>query len=128
MIETVPTSVDEYISIFPKDIQKVLIEIRAIMKKAAPEAGEAIKYGMPTLTFHGNMLSYGVFTKHIGVYPAPAGDSDFNKEMEPYRSGKATIKFPLDKPMPMNLISQIVKLRVEATLQNLARKELRKKK
>ena len=128
MIETTATTVEEYIATFPKDIQKILKETRSTIKKAAPEAEEAIKYQMPTLIFHGNMLSYGVFKKHIGIYPAPSGDEAFNKELEPYRSGKASIKFPFDKPMPLDLISQIVKFRVKATLENVARKELSKKK
>ncbi len=128
MIETTATTVDEYIATFPKEIQKILKEIRSTIKKAVPEAGEAIKYQMPTLIFHGNMLSYGVFKKHIGIYPAPAGDEAFNKELEPYRSGKASIQFPFDKPMPLDLISQIVKFRVKATLENVARKELSKTK
>ncbi len=128
MIETTATTVDEYIGTFPKEIREILKEIRATIKKAAPEAGEAIKYQMPTLTFHGNMLSYGVFKKHIGIYPAPSGDEAFNKELQPYRSGKASIQFPLDKPMPLNLISQIVKFRVKATLEKAAMRELNKRK
>ncbi|MEJ7693564.1 DUF1801 domain-containing protein, partial [Daejeonella sp.] len=74
MIGTTAKTVDEYIATFPNDIQKVLKEIRTIINKAAPGAEEAIKYQMPTLIFHGNMLSYGVFKKHIGIYPAPTGN------------------------------------------------------
>ena len=128
MIETTATTVDEYIATFPKDIKKILKEIRSTINKAAPEAVEAIKYHMPTLTFHGNMLSYGVFKNHIGLYPAPTGDEAFNKELKPYRSGKASIQFPFDKPMPLELIAQIVKFRVKAMLENAARKELGRRK
>jgi len=108
----VPGSVDEYIAGFPGEIQQVLKAVRATVVKAAPQADEAIKYGIPTLVFHGNMLSYGAWKNHIGMYPVPTGDSAFTKTIAAYRSGKSSVQFPFDKPLPVKLIATLVKLLV----------------
>ena len=109
-------NIDEYIAGFPKDIQKLLKVIRATIRKAAPEAEEAIKYAMPTFTHKGNLVSFGAYKKHIGLYPAPRGIAAFKKELSAYEGAKATVKFPLDQPLPLDLITKIVKFRVKKNL------------
>jgi uncharacterized protein YdhG (YjbR/CyaY superfamily) len=113
--KTIFTNVDEYIASFPKETQKILEQIRAAVQIAAPEAVETIKYQMPTFTLNGNLIHFGAFSKHIGIYPAPKGDDAFRKELSVYKSMKSTIKIPLDKPMPLELITRIVKLRIKET-------------
>ena len=107
------SSIDEYIDTFPKDIQTVLRQVRKTIKAAAPKAGEKISYGIPTFTLNGKYLIYFAGWKHhISIYPIPIGDDAFNQEIAPYISGKGTLKFPIDKPMPLKLITKIVKLKV----------------
>jgi uncharacterized protein YdhG (YjbR/CyaY superfamily) len=109
----VVSSIDEYISGYPKDIQVVLEKMRETIKKAAPQAEEVIRYGIPTFRLNGNLVHFGGFKTHIGFYPTPSGIEAFKKELAPYEGGKGTIKFPLDKPIPFNLVSKIVKFRVQ---------------
>ena len=117
-----PREIDEYIAGFPEDVQKVLQRIRRTIKKAAPEAEEAIKYQMPTFTLKGNLIHFAVFKNHIGLYPAPKGNERFNKELSAYKGAKSSMRFPLDKPIPFDLITQIVKLRVKQSLEKEKRK------
>lgn len=106
-------SIDEYIETFPENIQAVLHQVRKTIKAAAPKAGEKISYGIPTFTMNGKYLIYFAGWKsHISIYPIPVGDDAFNQEVAPYVSGKGTLKFPLDKPIPLKLITKIVKLKV----------------
>ena len=106
-------SIDEYIETFPEDIQKILKELRATIKAAAPEASETISYGIPTFTLNGKYLIYFAGWKnHISIYPIPTGSEAFNKQISKYVEGKGTLKFPIDKPLPLKLITQIVKLKV----------------
>ena len=109
-------NIDDYIAGFPKDIQKMLEEIRATISKAAPDAEEAIKYAMPTFTLHGNLVHFAAFKNHIGFYPAPMGIEAFKKELSVYKGAKGSVQFPLDKPLPLTLISKIVQYRVKKTL------------
>lgn len=113
MKPTKPASIDAYIEGFPKEIQDILEEIRATVKKAAPNATETIKYDMPTFVQNGNLVHFAAFKKHIGFYPAPTGDKAFEEALKGYKTGKGSIQFPLDKPMPLELITRLVKLRVE---------------
>ena len=107
------SSIDEYIETFPEDIQTVLRQVRKTIKAAAPKADEKISYGIPTFTMNGKYLIYFAGWKsHISIYPIPVGDDAFNQEVAPYVSGKGTLKFPLDKPIPLKLITKIVKLKV----------------
>ncbi len=108
-----PKTIDEYIAGFPSDVQKILQKIRLTIRKAAPGAEEAIKYQIPTFVLKGNLISFAGYKNHIGIYPAPAGTQKFNKELSVYRTSKATVRFPLDKPIPYDLIMQIVKFRLE---------------
>lgn len=114
------SNIDEYISNFPEDVQKILEKIRQTIKKTAPEATEAIAYGLPTFKQNGNVVHFGAYKNHIGFYPAPMGIEKFKKETAPYEAGKGTLQFELDKPIPYELITRIVKFRVE---QNLAKKK-----
>jgi len=109
-----PKDIDDYIAGFPKDIQKILQQVRSTIKKAAPGAEETIKYSMPTFTYKGNLVYFAAFNKHIGFYPAPTGDPAFKKELSSYKTGRGSVQFPLDKAMPLELIVKIVKQRIKA--------------
>jgi uncharacterized protein YdhG (YjbR/CyaY superfamily) len=104
--------IDGYIASFPKETQKILQQIRTTIIKAAPEAVETIKYSMPTFTFRGNLIYFAAFKNHIGIYPAPSGDEAFNREIAGYKEAKSSLRFPLDKPIPLELIDRIVKFRI----------------
>ena len=117
-------SIDEYIRTFPEEIQKVLEDLRATIKAAAPEAREKISYGIPTFTLNGRYLIYFAGWKnHISIYPIPIGSEEFNKEISQYIAGKGTLKFPIDKPLPLKLITRIVKLKVAENLKRADEKK-----
>ena len=118
------TTIDEYIKTFPKATQKILEEIRATIRAAAPDAQEKISYQMPTFFLHGNLVHFAAFKNHIGFYPVPTGIAKFKKELSVYEQGKGSVQFPLDKPMPLDLITRIVKFRVN---ENLARAKVKAK-
>ncbi len=113
-------TIDEYIKSFPKDIQTILVEMRRTIKKAAPEAIEAISYQMPTFKLNGNLVHFAAFKNHIGFYPVPSGIEAFKEELSPYISGKGSAQFPLDKPIPYELVEKIVAFRVK---ENMAKKK-----
>jgi uncharacterized protein YdhG (YjbR/CyaY superfamily) len=116
---TKPTNIDEYIAGFPGHTQTMLQQIRAIIKKAVPRAEETISYGIPSFNLDGRYLIYFAgYKKHIGVYPVPVGNAEFEKEFSAYKtSGKGAIQFPLDRPLPLDLISKIVKFRAKMNLE-----------
>jgi uncharacterized protein YdhG (YjbR/CyaY superfamily) len=107
------TTIDEYIALYPKETQVLLNKIRATIHKAAPKAEEAMKYGIPTFVLNVNLVHFGGFKKHIGFYPAPSGIKKFQKELSKYEGAKGSVKFPIDKPLPLTLITKIVKFRVK---------------
>jgi uncharacterized protein YdhG (YjbR/CyaY superfamily) len=111
------TSIDEYIESFPKETQKILKEIRATIKAAAPQAEEKISYQMPTFFLNGNLIHFAAFKNHIGLYPTPSGTEAFKEEIAKYKAAKGSIQLPIDEPMPLKLISRIVKFRVAENLQ-----------
>ena len=117
-------TIDEYISGFPKDIREKLEKIRQTIRAAAPEAQEAIKYRMPTFILKGNLVHFAAFKNHIGFFPTPSGIEAFIQELGSYRTGKGTLQFPLDKPIPYDLIAKITEYRVK---ENLARAEARER-
>ena len=119
-------TIDQYISGYPEDVQRILQKIRKIVGKAAPGAQETIKYQIPTFTLNGNLVHFGAFKNHIGFYPAPSGTEKFKKELSIYQGAKGSVRFPLDKPIPYDLISQIVKFRVKETLEKAAAKGRKK--
>jgi uncharacterized protein YdhG (YjbR/CyaY superfamily) len=126
MKTTQANNIDEYIAGFPKDVQKQLEEIRATIRKAAPDAEEGISYAIPTFKLSGNLVHFAAFKNHIGFYPAASGIQAFKKELSGYEGGKGTVKFPLDEPLPLALIAKIVKFRVKDNLER--RKSKMKKK
>src|SRR5665647_2886203 len=118
MITTKPKDIDEYIAGFPKDTQNNLEQIRSTVKKAAPESEESISYGMPAFKTNGKpLVFFAAFKNHIGFYATPTGHSEFAKELSKYKQGKGSVQFPLDKPLPLQLITKIVKFRVKENLQ-----------
>ncbi|WP_256009914.1 iron chaperone [Desertivirga xinjiangensis] len=107
-------TIDEYIAGFPEDIQKVLQQVRITIKQAAPEASESISYAMPAFSWNKRPLVYfAAFKKHIGFYALPEGNDAFKDELSRYKTGKGSIQFPLTEPMPLGLITKIVKFRLE---------------
>jgi uncharacterized protein YdhG (YjbR/CyaY superfamily) len=110
-------NIDEYISAFPADVQDILQTIRTTIHKAAPEATEAIKYAIPTFVLNGNLVHFAAFKSHIGFYPTPMGIVEFDKELSVYKQGKGSVQFPLDQPMPLALITKMVKFRVKKTME-----------
>jgi uncharacterized protein YdhG (YjbR/CyaY superfamily) len=113
MLTSVPKSIDEYIAAFPKDIQVLLQQVRTTIKKAAPDAGEAIKYAMPAFTYKGNLVYFAGCKNHIGFYPTPSAIIAFKKDLAAYQTSKGAIQFPLEKPMPLGLITKMVKYRLK---------------
>lgn len=118
---------DEYIVGFPPNVQEILQKIRMAIKKAAPEAEETISYKMPTFMLRGKYLVYfAAHKKHIGFYPAPIGVEEFKEELALYQVGKGTLQFPLDKPVPFDLIRKLVKFRIKENLANAGAKAKKK--
>lgn len=116
-------SMDEYIAGFPDDVQTVLRQIRSTIRAAAPDAEETISYQIPTFTLHGTYLIYFAgFKKHVSVYPAPVDNPEFAEEMAVYGSGRGTARFPLNRPIPLDLITRMVKFRIQETLSRLEAK------
>jgi uncharacterized protein YdhG (YjbR/CyaY superfamily) len=124
--QTAPKNIDEYIAGFPNDIQEVLQKIRMTIRKAAPEAEETISYQMPTFRLKGNLVHFAAFEKHIGFYPTPTGIEKFQKELSIYKSAKGSVQFPLNRPIPYDLISQIVEFRVKENQEKAAAKGKKK--
>lgn len=107
-------TIDEYIAGFPAETQKALQEVRGIVRAAAPDAKETISYAMPTFDLNGHhLVHFAGFAKHVGFYPIPSGIEAFKKELEPYKQGKGSVQFPLDQPLPADLIRRIVEFRVD---------------
>jgi uncharacterized protein YdhG (YjbR/CyaY superfamily) len=116
-------TIDEYIASFPKDVQEILEKIRGIIRQSAPGAQEAIKYAMPTFVLNGNLVHFAAFKAHIGFYPVPSGIEAFKKELSVYPQGKGSVQFPLDQPMPYDLIRRIVEFRVQENLEKARAKK-----
>jgi uncharacterized protein YdhG (YjbR/CyaY superfamily) len=114
------TSIDEYIASFPAETQKILEEIRATIKATAPDAKEKISYQIPTFELNGrNLVHFAGWKKHVSLYPIPAGDEAFEKKISQYVAGKGTLKFPLDEPVPLELIGEVVKFSVAGNLEKV---------
>lgn len=114
-------TIDEYIKAQPAATQKVLRSVRATIQTAAPRATQTINYGIPTFQLNGNLVHFAAFEKHIGFYPTPGGIQAFRKDLSSYVSAKGSVQFPLDKPMPLALITRIVKFRVKQQMQTVAK-------
>ncbi len=111
-----PTAIDEYIAQFPDDVQGILFKIRAAIKESAPNAVEKISYQMPAFHLNGYLVGFAAHTHHIGLYPTPSGIEAFKHELSAYKQSKGAVQFPLDEPMPFELISKIVTFRVAENL------------
>ena len=109
--ESSPQTIDAYIAGFPPAVQEILHRIRLTVHEAAPDAVEAISYQMPTFKLHGNLVHFAAFQQHIGFYPAPSGIEAFQDELAAYKQGKGSVQFPLDQPIPYDLIRRIVLFR-----------------
>ena len=114
--QVAPQTIDEYIAGFPPEIQEILERIRATIREAAPGAEEAIRYQIPTFVLKGNLVHFAAFKGHIGFYPAPSGIDHFRDELAAYAGAKGTVRFPLDQPIPFDLIRRIVEYRVQESL------------
>jgi uncharacterized protein YdhG (YjbR/CyaY superfamily) len=119
-----PKNIDEYIAAYPNDVQAILQKIRLTIRKAAPKAEETLSYKMPTFTLKGKYLVwFAAFKKHIGFYPAPNGVAEFNEALATYGAARSTLKFPLDEPIPYDLIRKIVKFRAKEDMGRPVAKE-----
>ena len=110
-------SIEKYIAAFPVKTQEQLNKIRASIRKAAPQATEEIKYGIPTFILHENLVHFGGFKNHIGFYPAPSGIKKFKEALSKYKDAKGSIQFPIEEALPTTLITKIVKYRVKENLE-----------
>ena len=119
-----PTTIDEYIASFPKEVQAILEQVRATIREAAPDAEEAISYGIPTFRLNKTYLVYFAgFKNHVGFYATPTGHEAFQEELSVFKQGKGSVQFPLNKPMPLDLIARIVQFRKEQILEKTAKKK-----
>lgn len=118
------STIDEYIAQFPQDMQRTLQELRATIRAAAPDASEKISYQMPTFFLNGNLVHFAVQKKHIGFYPAPSGIEAFQEELAAYKGSKGAVQFPINAPLPLDLVRRIVEFRVA---ENLAKAPKKKK-
>jgi uncharacterized protein YdhG (YjbR/CyaY superfamily) len=121
-------TIDQYVANYPPEIQDILEKIRGVIQQAAPEATEKIGYQMPTFVLHGNLVHFAAYKNHIGLYPTPSGIEAFKQQLSPYKGAKGSIRFPLDEPIPYELIGEIVKYRVAENIEKAANKKAKKKK
>jgi uncharacterized protein YdhG (YjbR/CyaY superfamily) len=121
-----PKTFDEYFELFPDDTQIKLKEIRAIIRNVAPDAEEVISYQMPAYKYHGIVVYFAAFSKHIGFYPKVSGIETFKNELSVYKGAKGSVQFPLDKPLPLELIAKIVQFRVNENLEQARIKAVKK--
>ncbi len=117
-----PTSIDAYIADFPEKTQELLQQVRAVIKQAAPDAGEKIGYGIPTFTLNGNLVHFAGYKHHIGFYPGALGIEVFMDEISKYKWAKGSVQFPIEEPIPFDLITRIVKFRVKKNLERPVKK------
>jgi uncharacterized protein YdhG (YjbR/CyaY superfamily) len=122
---SVPSSIDEYIQGFEPDVQAILQQVRQVVREAAPHAREVISYRMPAFKQNGVLVYFAAFKKHIGLYPPISGDARLQKAAAPYAGEKGNLRFPLDEPIPYDLIARIAALRVK---QDAVKSKRRRKK
>lgn len=125
--ETAPRTIDEYIAAFPPEVQDKLEQMRATIRAAAPDAVEKISYQMPTFALKGNLVHFAAYKHHIGFYPAPTGIEEFRAELSNYKGSKGAVQFPIDEPLPLDLVRRIVEFRVADNLRNAEVKASKKK-
>ena len=127
IISTKPTNINEYIATFPEETQKLLEELRFIIKEAAPDAEEGISYQMPAFRLNGILVYFAAYKNHIGFYPTGTGIANFKDEIKAFKNSKGTVQFPLNNPLPIDLISKIVKFRVNENLIKIKNSKTQKK-
>jgi uncharacterized protein YdhG (YjbR/CyaY superfamily) len=115
-------SIDEYIAQFPEEVQNKLQSLRDVIKDVAPDATEKISYQMPTFYLYGNLVHFAVFSKHIGFYPTSSGIDAFKNELSGYKTSRGTIQFPLEQPLPFDLIKKITRFRVSENIESAKEK------
>ncbi|AWK51933.1 hypothetical protein DIC82_13310 [Clostridium beijerinckii] len=120
-------SIDEYIFKFSLDVQEILEMLRKVIKESAPDAEEKISYQMPTFVLHGNLVHFAAYKNHIGFYPTPSGIDAFKDELSEFKGAKGSVQFPIEKPIPYELISKIVKFRVDENIKKAEYKLKNKK-
>jgi uncharacterized protein YdhG (YjbR/CyaY superfamily) len=111
-----PATIDDYIAAYPPEIQERLRAMRETIRAAAPQAEEVINYGVPTFRLNGNLVSFGAAKNHIGFYPLPAAIEAFAEQLSPYKGAKGSVQFPYDQPLPLDLIAEITKFRVQQAM------------
>jgi len=121
------TTIDAYIATFPEAVQAILTELRATIRQAAPDAVETINYQVPTYQLKGNLVHFAAYKNHIGFYPAPSGIETFKDELAGYKGAKGSVQFPINEPLPLDLISRIVAFRVAENLEKAAAKAKKKR-
>ena len=123
-----PANADEYIAAFPADVQKHLQEIRGVIKKAVPQAQEVISYGMPAYKVNSVLVYFAGWEKHIGFYPGASGIAHFKDDLAIYKGAKGSVQFPLDEPLPVEIINRIVAFRIKEDAEIAEARRLKKKK
>lgn len=118
-------SIDEYILQFSPEIQEKLQSLRKVIKEHAPNAEEKMSWQMPTFVLHGNLVHFAVHKRHIGFYPGPSGIEAFKHKLSEYKSSKGAVQFPIDKPLPYELISEIVRFRIAENIKDAESKQRR---
>lgn len=121
------TTIDEFIAQYPPSTQQILQKMRSVIHEAAPEAGETIAYGIPTFTLHGYLVHFSAYKNHIGFYPAPSGIEQFKEALLKYQKGKGTIQFPIDQPIPYDLVREVTLYRVGENVRKAMEKKGKKK-
>jgi len=109
-------NIDDYIAMFPKNVQHKLNELRSAIKESAPEAEEAISYGMPTFELNGNLVHFAAYKRHIGFYPTHSGILAFEEKLSVYKHSKGAVQFPIDGPIPLDMVREMVRFRVKENL------------
>jgi len=121
-VQAAPRTIDEYIEAFPEDTRRLLRDLRAAIRAAAPDAAERISYRMPAFDLAGILVYFAAFKDHISLFPTASGVEAFRRDLAPYRAAKGTIRFPLDRPLPLKLVARIVKFRAAANRRRAASK------
>ncbi len=126
--KTTYTTIDEYIALFEPEVQQKLQALRAVIKEAAPNAQEKISWQMPTFTLYGNLVHFAAHKNHIGFYPGASGIETFLPKLTAYKTSKGAVQFPMEKPLPFELITEIVKFRAAQNIEEADKKQAQKKK
>ena len=120
-----PGNIDDYIATFPAPIQKLLKQLHETIRTVAAGAEESISYQMPAFKLNGPLVYFAGYNKHIGFYPTPSGIAKFQQELSPYKSSKGAVQFPIDEPLPLELVSRIVRFRVKENLEKAGMKQVK---